>query len=163
MEDAPAIAGVHVRSWQAAYRGLLPDGLLARLSVSEREAMWREAAGGRAGPGALFVAEREGRVLGFCALSEPTRDEDEPEGVAELGAIYIDPQAWRSGAGTELMKVALAHLRSAGWREVTLWVLQTNQPALDFYARFGFVSDGARRIYEPSGSTGIRLRRALES
>jgi len=25
-DDAPAIAAVHVRSWQAAYRGIVPEG-----------------------------------------------------------------------------------------------------------------------------------------
>ena len=29
MEDVPEIAVVHVRSWQAAYRGLLPQAYLA--------------------------------------------------------------------------------------------------------------------------------------
>jgi len=36
-EDARAIAEVHVASWRYAYRGLLPDDVLDRLSVEERE------------------------------------------------------------------------------------------------------------------------------
>ena len=39
--DAAAIAGVHVRAWRVAYRGLLPDDLLDRLSVEDREESWR--------------------------------------------------------------------------------------------------------------------------
>jgi len=36
VEDAEAIAKVHVNSWQAAYQGILPDGYLAKLTVEPR-------------------------------------------------------------------------------------------------------------------------------
>jgi hypothetical protein len=32
-DDADAIASVHVRSWQAAYRGIVPDAMLDALSI----------------------------------------------------------------------------------------------------------------------------------
>jgi hypothetical protein len=35
-DDALPVAGVHVRSWQAAYRGLLPDDYLDGLRAEER-------------------------------------------------------------------------------------------------------------------------------
>lgn len=38
--DAAAIAQVHVASWQAAYRGLLPEALLVSLSVERRQRHW---------------------------------------------------------------------------------------------------------------------------
>lgn len=159
--DAPAIAGVHVRSWQAGYRGLMPDELLDGLSAADREPMWREAVSGEVDTAAVFVAERDGELVGFCALSEPSRDEDAGERVAEIGAIYVDPAAWRAGAGRALMEAALSHLRCGGWEEATLWVLRDNRGALEFYARFGFAPDGAEQLYGRSGTTGIRLRRSL--
>lgn len=161
--DAAAVAGIHVRSWQAAYRGLMPDELLDGLSVAEREGMWREIASGRAEGHLLFVAERDGQLVGFCALAAPGRDDDAGDDEAEIGALYVDPESWRSGAGRALIDVALSHLRSAGWREVTLWVLRDNQPALDFYAAHQFRPDGAERLYERSNTTGIRLRRSLRA
>ncbi len=161
--DAPAIADIHVRSWQAAYRGLMPDDLLDGLSVADREARWTEAIAGRGGEGAVFVAEQDGRLTGFCGASEPSRDDDAAPDVAEIGAIYVDPELFRAGAGQALMDAALAHLESAGWREATLWVLAGNEPALNFYARFGFAPDGSEKLYERSGTTGIRLRRSLQA
>jgi hypothetical protein len=61
--DAGAIAGVHVASWQVAYRGLVRDALLADLSVDRG---WRERLG-RPDDGASFtlVAERDGELAGF--------------------------------------------------------------------------------------------------
>ncbi|MGH2840330.1 MAG: hypothetical protein ACRDKY_05850 [Solirubrobacteraceae bacterium] len=41
-DDAHPIARVHVRSWQVAYRGLLPDAILDGLSVEERRTIWHQ-------------------------------------------------------------------------------------------------------------------------
>ena len=40
-EDAVALARVHVKSWQAAYRGLLPLDYLERLDMSQRRDGWK--------------------------------------------------------------------------------------------------------------------------
>src|SRR4029079_9382376 len=40
-EDAPAIAGIHVRSWQRDYADIIDPRFLAELDVSEREQKWR--------------------------------------------------------------------------------------------------------------------------
>jgi GNAT superfamily N-acetyltransferase len=104
---------------------------------------------------------REGVVAGFCALATPSRDEDADERVAEIGAIYVNPDIWRAGVGSALMDAALAELRADGWKSVSLWVLAGNQQARDFYARFGFEPDGAEIAHETSGQTEIRLRTSL--
>ena len=41
-DDAAAIAAVHIASWRAAYRGLLPDAVLDSLSLEARTDHWRE-------------------------------------------------------------------------------------------------------------------------
>ena len=157
-DDASAIAGVHVRSWQAAYRGLLPDELLDRLSVTERRETWRQALAGGA---YVLVALDGGTVVGFCALAKPSRDDDAGERVAEIAAIYVDPEHWRRGIGRELMEAALADLRAERWTSVTLWLLTGNQPAHDFYAQFGLEADGTETAHDPLQPPHIRLRAAL--
>lgn len=148
--DARAIAEVHVRSWRAAYRGLLPDGLLDALSVEDRARGWSARLG--AGVGVTLVAEEDGAVVGFATLID-----------RELAALYVDPDRVRRGIGGELMREALA---TAGEGEVTLWTLADNEPALRFYERFGFERDGGERrdpIGPPQAHAEplqIRLRRA---
>jgi ribosomal protein S18 acetylase RimI-like enzyme len=158
--DAPAIAAVHVHTWQAAYRGLVPDQLLDALSVTQREDVWRQVLAGDDGT-RVYVAIGEGRVVGFCAVAAPSRDEDAEEGVAEIGAIYVHPDVWRSGVGRALMDVAIGDLQEDGWRWVTLWVFAENQQARDFYARLGFEPDEAEMTHAPSGGAEIRLRRPI--
>jgi hypothetical protein len=61
--DAPQIALVHVRSWQFAYRGLLPQVYLDGLDPAQRVGRWErslaEATDGR--DGVLPPAERLGQ------------------------------------------------------------------------------------------------------
>src|SRR5438445_11537738 len=41
LDDAEAIAAVHVHGWKWGYRGLLPDAYLAAMSVDRRIEQWR--------------------------------------------------------------------------------------------------------------------------
>lgn len=158
--DGPAIAEIHVRSWQAAYRGILPDSLLAGLSVREREQSWSAllSDGGDRWL-TLVVKGSRGEVIGFCSVATPSRDEDASPRTAEIGALYVDPDHWHRGAGGALLAAALTELREKGWRDVVLWVLPENRPALAFYERFGFVIEpGIEKREERSGHRVIRLR-----
>jgi L-amino acid N-acyltransferase YncA len=137
--DARGIAEVHVGSWRHAYRGLLPDGFLDRLSVDEREASWREAFRDR-GAG-VFVAEDAGRVIGFASFG-PSRDGDAGPEVGEIPAIYVDPTVVGAGVGRALLDAAIEAMREAGYRRATLWVLEANAHARRFYERAGWRWDG---------------------
>ncbi len=158
--DVPAIAGVHVRAWRAAYRGLVHDAVLDSLSVAEREQMWNGLVPSRDDDAHVtIVAEIEGEVVGFCSVAAPSRDADAPEGTAEIPAIYVEPDRRRGGIGAALLDAALVALEAAGWRRVTLWVVATNANARAFYARFGFVPDGASQAVEDLGASLDRLVR----
>jgi GNAT superfamily N-acetyltransferase len=159
LDDAGAIARVHVRSWQAGYAGLLAGDQLQGPSEAQRDAMWREVLGDGAGL-IVSVAEHGDAIVGFCAVAAPGRDLDAAGDVAEIGALYVDPSAWRTGAGRALMAAALAPLRAGPWREVTLWVMSGNERAHRFYGQFGFTADGAQR--SDRAGTEVRLRASLE-
>lgn len=139
-KDAEAIAGVHVRSWQAAYRGQLTDDYLDSLSVQERLEMHRqmlESSGERR----TWVVEDGGRVVGF-AVTGPSQDADADERTGELYAVYLEPERFGSGIGKRLTDHAIDDLRGRGFRTATLWVLQTNDGARRFYEREGWTPDG---------------------
>jgi GrpB-like predicted nucleotidyltransferase (UPF0157 family) len=162
-DDVPGIAAIHVRSWQAAYRGILPDTLLDDLLVSERERSWASllSDGDR---WLTNVAEAaDGALVGFCSVATPSRDEEAGERTAEIGALYVDPNHWRERAGSAMLSTTLKELSEGSWRDVILWVLPENRPALAFYERFGFaVEPGAEKREERSGRTVIRLRAGLD-
>jgi RimJ/RimL family protein N-acetyltransferase len=155
--DAAAIADVHVKTWQAAYEHVFGAERLASVTAERRLPMWRDILGGT--QQTVFVAEEEGRVVGFCGVGA-CRDAD-AEG--ELYAIYIGPEAWGSGAGAELMRAGVEELRGRGYRDAILWVLEDNPRARRFYEREGWTLDGARREGEHLGvrTVEVRYRRAL--
>jgi GrpB-like predicted nucleotidyltransferase (UPF0157 family)/ribosomal protein S18 acetylase RimI-like enzyme len=162
-DDAAAIADIHVRSWQAAYRGALPDELLDGLAVAERARSWREILAAGDERWLTFVAEPvAGGLAGFCAATMPSRDADAGDATAEIGALYVDPDHWRDGVGSALLAFALEALNRAGWRDAILWVLPENHDALAFYKRFGFeIEKGVEKCEERSRRRVIRLRAAL--
>ncbi len=161
--DAERIAQIHVRSWRAAYRGVLSDELLDGLSVAERERRWRELLDEGGDRRLTLVAERDdGGLTGLCSVATPSLEVDDGEATAEVGALYVDPDHWRQGAGSTMLAAALEELVKLGWREVILWVLPENNAALAFYARFGFeVEEGIEKREERSGKPVIRLRASL--
>jgi GNAT superfamily N-acetyltransferase len=164
VEDAPQIAGVHVRSWQGVYRGLMPQEYLDGLDPAQRTEMWVRVTsrvdGIRSG---VLVAEDETAVKAFVAFG-PTRDEGEDrDRVGEIGSIYATPDAWGTGCGRALMSAVLGTLATAGYREVTLWVLDGNARARRFYEAAGFHLDGAEQVDERDGFPlrELRYRRPL--
>jgi ribosomal protein S18 acetylase RimI-like enzyme len=159
--DAAAIAGIHVRGWRAAYRGLVPDTLLDGLSIERRERGWRGLIAGTRGSSATHVGELDGHVAGFCSVVAPTRDDGAPPWTAEIAALYVEPGRWRGGVGAALLERALADLARDGWRRATLWVLEHNEPAIAFYRRFGFAADGATQDDATLEATEVRMVRAL--
>ncbi len=110
--DAAAIAGVHVRAWRVAYRSLLPDDLLDRLSVEDREESWRGILGDAGDESFTLIAiDGERQLVGFCAVAAPARDVDAGEQTAEVAATYVDPHRWRAGIGSDLLAAAVSRLR----------------------------------------------------
>ncbi len=148
--DVRRIAEVHVRSWQAAYRGLIPDDFLDALSVDAR-VEWRAARlAGLPDRWAMLVVEEAGTVVGF-ADTAPCRDEDrDPRTTGELLAMYLHPDYWQRGLGRLLMEGVVDRLRADGFETATLWVLRENSRARRFYEAAGWRADGAQRT-EPVG------------
>lgn len=144
-DDAEAVAGVHVRSWQSAYEGLIDQEVLDGLSVSERAEGWRRIFADPL-PTSLgtLVAERDGTVVGWASFGSG-RD---PDGLddAELYGIYADPTAWSTGAGHALLDAAEQRMIDARHTRAYLWVLDGNDRADGFYARHGWELDGATKI-----------------
>lgn len=158
--DEAAVADVHVRAWQEAYRGLIPDEFLDALDAGERARTYAFGSDDPAAPRTV-VAEGGGAILGFTAFC-PSRDEDAP-GLGEVVALYVDPERYGGGVGRLLMAEARRRLAAAGFAEALLWVLDGNERAASFYEREGWRPDGARRVEHPYGvvSNVSRFRRPL--
>jgi GNAT superfamily N-acetyltransferase len=160
--DARQIGLVHVRSWQGAYQGLVPQDYLDQLDPASRAAGWRRTLSRPDERAGVFVAESGEEIVGFASAGR-SRDEDASAATGELYAIYMLPQRWGRGAGRALMSASVSHLSSADFKEATLWVLESNTRTRGFYAKGGWEPDGATKTDESRGFplVEVRYRRAL--
>jgi GNAT superfamily N-acetyltransferase len=136
------VARVHVGSWQAGYRGLLPDAYLDGLRAEDRAQRYDFASDDVRAP-ATMVAMDDGRICGFATTS-PARDSDVQE-CGELCALYVDPEWWGRGVGAMLIAAARVRLVEQGFRSAVLWLLAGNARAERFYRIGGWAPDGMRR------------------
>lgn len=159
-QDAMAVAQVHVRSWQAAYRTLLPDDYLDKLRPEDRAQTYDFASLDPLKPWTI-VAVEDGLIHGFASTA-PSREPDLGDH-GELWALYVDPAKWGRGFGVALMKAA--RVRLFGFRKAVLWVLAGNERAERFYQADGWVPEGVSRTDSVWGVTvnEVRYKRGLEA
>lgn len=158
VDDAAALAEVHVRAWQAAYAHIFGTAALAEIDVEARAVIWRRWLGDRRPREAVFVAEEAAGPVAFSWVGENRETSEQ----GELYAIYALPEAWGGGAGPALMAAALGALRSLAFRSAALWVLDDNPRARRFYEREGWSVDGGRRTSEHLGVETAEVRYRIE-
>ncbi|MGC4093276.1 MAG: GNAT family N-acetyltransferase [Polyangiaceae bacterium] len=153
--DVSAIAQLHVRAWQIAYRGHMSDEFLSRLDPVRRAPMWERSV---ADPKVLvLVALQREKLLGFCSVV-PTRDADAAPETAELTTIYVEPERCRAGVGSALLEAAIEQASHRTFRQISLWVLDGNLGAQAFYRAHGFEPDGAAKTEQLPGFSIRELR-----
>lgn len=146
VEDAPKLAKVHVDSWQAAYRGIVPDIYLQGFTCAKREKAFQQALTARTEE--TYLLEEKDTPIAILTIG-PSRDDDlDVHLVGELWGIYISPDYWRRGIGRTLVKEAEHFLHARGYLEIVLWVLEENTAARQFYETMGFHPDEASKIVE---------------
>lgn len=158
-DEAAEVLRVKNASWQAAYRGLLPDDYLDGLTVTPATLEgWRRmmAAHDRG----VVVGESGQQIVGLSAFGPAAQG----EAGGEIYAIYVLPEHWSTGLGRALMARSLERLRELGHTEVGLWVFAGNPRARRFYERAGFTLSGRQETAEGPGfaEPEVHYRLALE-
>ena len=138
-DDAAAIAAIHIESWRAVYRGILPEDYLDHDVVDERRAYWNAALANPRGGDFTLAAARGGIVVGFISV---TRD-GEPGYDATIGSLHVMASGRGAGLGRRLMGRAVARLIDDSASSVALTVYDANEAAIRFYERLGGIADGA--------------------
>ena len=162
IDDAAAIARVHVDAWRTTYVGIVPDEYLAGLSYDEREEKWRAGLANPTFGEFTLVAENDSQTIVGFATGGPEREGDTVYR-GELHAIYLLTDARRQGVGRRLVSEVARRLLEAGFDSMLVWVLADN-PSRRFYEALGasFVCDnvveigGARLIEQAWGWPDIQ-------
>lgn len=133
----------------ADYDGIIEVNARAFTSHPEQGAMDRPDFERRASsdwfdPEGLFVAERDGRVVGFH-WTKIERDNSTATG--EVYVVGVDPDEQGTGLGTALTAHGIDHMLNAGVDAIDLYVEGDNSPALAVYHRLGFTEHARDTLY----------------
>ncbi|SHG18230.1 GNAT family N-acetyltransferase [Ornithinibacillus halophilus] len=127
-EDKKQVQDVATSSWHSTYEGIIPievqDNFL-NAAYSDENMKYRIE------NSLLLVAEAEGKVVGFANFSPVNK-----EGQAELGAIYLKPDAQGKGIGTALLQHGINSLEDV--KEIYINVERDNEIGKTFYEAKGF-------------------------
>ena len=160
--DANAIAQVHIRSWQEAYRDLMPAEFLKGLdaTLARRESFWVRSI--ESGESDVWVAELGGQVVGWISVGASRDEEAAGANAGEVMAIYVLAKCWQAGVGLALWNAGLQFLMEQGYECLTLWVLSRNERAIRFDRKAGCLEDpGSERHLQRGGVTLEEMRYRL--
>ena len=163
-DDAEGIAKVHVKGWQEAYVGQLPQHVLDRQSVPARMRMWSGLLQEPAGRRWTFVAidPAEASIVGFVGGVVSKRRMYGP--AFEVPVLYVLQSHLRRGLGRKLMHTLGEAMAQHGPGEVALWSLASNKSARAFYEAIGgrLVSVLTERDHDRVALSGYRWRSPME-
>ena len=184
--DAQAVARIRVLGWRFAYQGLVPQGYLDSLNITEDTERMHgylsqlpqnlppndlaSVQGTNDGEKrSLMLAVRDDAVLGFCHFSAAPNNADRPERatpggemVGRLHSLYIDPGALGQGIGHALMSHALSTFTAWGCERAHLWVLEGNSRAISFYEQQGWQLTGDTKVDRSFGVCLVEHEMAIQ-
>ena len=154
--DAGTVGRIHVESWKVAYRGIMPDDVIARTDLTYRTAFWAERLADREWP--IYLVESDYEGVAFCQMVSSKDPDDDPQKVGHITSLHVLPHLRKRSYGRALLELVFREFRRRGIAEVTLWVLEANTKARRFYEKYGFRLDGGTRSYPGTSVPEVRYR-----
>jgi ribosomal protein S18 acetylase RimI-like enzyme len=160
-EDVEGLAKVQVLSWRMAYQGKIPASYLEAMTIDQKAEEWIRILENNKTK-TIVVQKTDKGIVGFVNFGN-YRDDDLPkEEVAEIRALYVHPEHLREGIGRKLAELAIQDCKKKGYKQVALWVLDSNESAQRFYQSLGFRLDGGMKIDKKIPNVELREFRFSE-
>jgi GNAT superfamily N-acetyltransferase len=153
LSDVADIARIHVLSWQQTYAGLVPQDYLDSLSISSRKQMW-EGIFQKQKTTENYLAYDNGEAAGFISFGKG--HDQGKEGWGEIYAVYLLKENWGKGIGYALFHKAKVSFLSQGINHIYLWVLASNEQAINSYQKWGGVVDYKQTKDDEIGGQKVR-------
>lgn len=154
-EDVADIASIHVKSWHAAYVGLLPESYINnKNSLTEKIKMWQQLIV-HPNVNVWIAYDVRHHHLGFIGCFAENNN-------YEITTLYVLPDYQGLGIGSKLMKTSLQDILDATLNaRFYLWVLKTNAAAIRFYKKLGFIENGenSEEYYKDTKIVDIKMVR----
>ena len=142
----------------AAFKSFLLDNFddLSKAHFEPEEISARVTkAPGRFGETIAFVAEDDGKVIGYIEVTAGKN------GLGMLDIIGVDPECFSKGVGKALMAQAEKFWAKHNQRKIATCVSAHNTKALIYYIKNGFIPEGYQKNHFHEGVDEIMLGRFL--
>jgi ribosomal protein S18 acetylase RimI-like enzyme len=135
--DLQAVAEIHVASWRDAYKGVVPETVLAGRSVDGALPGWRSTFAEY--PANITVAcAQDGGIRGFCCAGPVVDAAKNAPFEFEIYGLHVSPNSRQRGIGASLLREALARARDReGMDSAIVWTLKDLKLSQKFYQREG--------------------------
>lgn len=131
-DDVADILRIAERGWNVTY-----DDILSQKTIDTAIAEWYDADSTREyierEDVGYFVAERNGDIVGYVSGGPSSK-----KNVANLGAIYVEPDCWNKGIGTALLREFEKFCCRRDYETIQFQVLSENDVAGSFYRKHGY-------------------------
>jgi len=129
LKDAGSVAALHADNWRKYYRGALSDYYLDQEVKSERQSYWIKRLT-EAHSGECLITAYQGNELAGFVYSFSDYDEHG----SYLDNLHVHESSHGYGIGRNLMSKSAQWLLDQGSnRPYYLWVLESNDGAIEFY------------------------------
>ena len=129
-DDLLEISNIYEKSWKYAYKGIIPQDYLNSIPKGR----WANNVT-QAGLNTLVLIENE-MIIGTASFCKSRWEKYNEYG--EIVSIYFLPDYIGKGYGNHLLRKCIEELRSLGFIQLLLWVLEDNVNARRFYEKNGF-------------------------
>jgi ribosomal protein S18 acetylase RimI-like enzyme len=134
--DIEAISALHILSWRSAYRGIVPEGLLASRSLDGSISGWRSTLNSY--PDNLTVAQNDtGMIVGFSCAGPVVDTVRNAPFDFEVYGLHVHPTCHRQGVGTALLLRAFDRMLRVGLDSAIIWTLEKLTQSRRFYEKHG--------------------------
>jgi L-amino acid N-acyltransferase YncA len=156
--DAPDMAEIHMRSWEVAYKDIIPEEFIFEKN-STRYALYKRVI--TDDNKNTYVIQLNGKTVGIMRVAPP-QDDDVSDDFYELNYIYLLPDCFRKGIGTKALKFAFDIAHNLEKKYMNIWVLADNINSRRFYENCGFIADGKiKKVEYGKALDCIRMRKTF--
>ena len=155
--DAHDMAEIHIRSWEAAYKDIIPADYIKAKNATRHE-LWQRIL--TPDNEKQHIIRANGKTAGMLSVDLP-HDEIGDE-YYELHGIYLFPEYFRQGIGTKAVNFAFDQARKLGKRQMILWCFAENTNSIKFYEKFGFTPDGNTQEHDHGTKVNVSIRMTAE-
>jgi len=149
-EDSEAISERIHRWWILIYAGEISSGAAGIDDIFNREQR-PEHIRGYMEDGTVYESVIvDGEDMGMIAY-RPVAPQ------LYVDKLYLETSVRRHGVGSACMEHMFGVARSNGCTSAALVASEHNEPAMNFYAKNGFVRTGSEPVYDHLGNVGYRI------